>query len=202
MKLLFVILFSVAIMTLPASAQAVPAKTFHFGITPDQAVAAAPHLEWSRNDDPESGPLEGAFAYDAAEFGGHTWDVTVGDKYGLARKKGEVMFQREFTYEHEDDCAKAMSETLGVLEPVYGAFGTDDDFFNPNSTRYFNKEYQRVQAGARSFMREYPESSRLKAWETFGRPAGKQYQVWIHTNRIDPDKICYLEMTFKRLETK
>src|SRR5262245_14550641 len=108
-----------------AAAQTVSFDTFKAGMTPQQAMEAAPGLSWQKTYSSHGDELWWVDAKGAVLFAGGVWNVQAGSargQGGAQLAEGQINFKREFPARRAEECLPALSAVIAEIEPVFGAF--------------------------------------------------------------------------------
>ena len=182
-----------------AAAQTVPFTTFKAGMTPQQAMAAAPQISWEKSYNSRGDELWWASADGAVSFSGAAWDVQAGSgrgQGGVELAKGYLEIEREIPAKRSDACAPLLGAMVAELEPVFGAFGADPDFAMPKSERYNpdSERYKFSKAGQSSLIRDAGQFGDLRTWDTFREPQGDRTRVRASVDWDKVEKACHLQV--------
>jgi len=183
-----------------ANAQTVSLATFKAGMTPQQAIDAAPQITWEKSYNSRGDELWWTFAGGAVPFAGGMWDVQAGSARGpggIQLAEGYVEFERDVAAKRSDVCAPLLAAMVAELEPVFGAFGADPDFVKPMSARY-NPEgdrYKFSKAGQQSTIRDAGQFGDLRTWDTYREPQGDRTRVRASVDWDKVEKACHLQVS-------
>ena len=182
-----------------AAAQAASFVTFKAGMTPQQAMDAAPQIGWEKTYNSRGDELWSASAKGAVSFAGAVWDVQAGSargQGGVQLAEGYVEIQREMAAKRSDACAPLLGAMVAELEPELGPFGADPDFAKPQSVRYNpeGERYKFSKAGKSSTIRDAGQFGQIRRWDTFREPQGDRVRVAASVEWDSYDKACHLQV--------
>jgi hypothetical protein len=182
-----------------AAAQTASFVTFKAGMTPQQAMDAAPQVSWEKSYNSRGDELWWTSADDAVSFGGALWDVQAGSargQGGVQLTEGYVEIERKLAAKRSDVCAPLLGAMVAELEPVLGAFGADPDFAKARSDRYNpdGDRYKFSKVGQFSTIRDAGQFGAIRRWDTFREPQGDRVRVAASVEWDSYEKACHLQV--------
>ena len=183
-----------------AAAQTVSFDIFKAGMTPQQAMEAAPGLRWQKTYNSRGDELWWADARSAVSFAGSVWNVQAGSargQGGAQLAEGQINFKREFPARRAEECLPALSAVIAEIEPVFGAFGEHPEFSDLKSARYYSPgdKYKLSKIGASSLVRDSGQFGDLRTWDTFREPHGDRIRVHVSVDWSKAERMCELRLS-------